>query len=77
MFARGEDFLDPVVKMRQADALAQAAFDVNFELPSPPAAPSVTATELDGQVILQWDYTAQQNNFLESYVADDPFAPDE
>ncbi len=54
VWALGADNLDSVGALRQADALAQAAFDVNFQLPPPPAAPDLTATALDGQVVLEW-----------------------
>ena len=75
VWARGQDNFDSVQKLKQADVLAQAAYDINFELPSPPNAPNVTATALDQQVILEWSNSPQSNNFLESYSAADPFAP--
>ncbi len=77
VWARGIDNLDSVAKLRQADALAQAAFDVNFELPAPPVSPEVSVTELDGQIVLEWANSSRSNNFLESYSESDPFAPDE
>ncbi len=77
VFSLGSDNLNSVTTLKQADALAQAAFDVNFELPSPPAAPQVSVTELDGQVVLEWSNTPRSNNYLESYTVRDPFAPDE
>ena len=77
VFSRGADNLNSVTTLRQADALAQAAFDVNFELPSPPSAPSVTVTETNGQIVLEWSNSPNGNNFLESYSERDPFAPDE
>ena len=77
VWARGADNFDSVAKLQQADELAQAAFDVNFELPAPPAAPDVVATPLDGQVVLEWSNSPRSNNYLESYVAEDPFAPDD
>ncbi|MFQ5570308.1 MAG: hypothetical protein ACE5G0_11575 [Rhodothermales bacterium] len=77
VWARGADHLDSVTEMFKADQLAQAAFDVNFELPSPPAAPNVTATAMDGRVLLEWENSTRSNNFLEAYRAEDPFAPDE
>ena len=75
VWARGVDNFDSVQKLKQADVLAQAAYDINFELPSPPNAPNVTATAMDQQVILEWGNSPQSNNFLESYSAEDPFAP--
>ncbi|MCH8959867.1 MAG: T9SS type A sorting domain-containing protein [Bacteroidetes bacterium] len=77
VWALGEDNFDSVRALREADALAQAAFDVNFQLPPPPAAPSLTATALDGQIILEWDNSTRSNNYLESYVQEDPFAPED
>ena len=77
VWARGTDNLDSITKLRQADALAQAAFDVNFELPQPPVSPQVSVTELNGQVILEWENSVRSNNFLESYSEADPFAPDD
>ncbi|GIV59253.1 MAG: hypothetical protein KatS3mg043_0342 [Rhodothermaceae bacterium] len=68
----GADNLDSVAKMRDADALAQAAFDANFQLPSPPNAPRVSVTQLDGSVILKWTNLPTDNNYLESYQAENP-----
>lgn len=74
VWAKGENNLDSVVKLRQADALAQAAFDANFQLPEPPAAPRVEVSELDGAVVLTWGYLPSDNNFLEQYEAFNPFS---
>ncbi|MFK7846092.1 MAG: T9SS type A sorting domain-containing protein [Rhodothermales bacterium] len=73
VWARGSDNLDSVTKLRQADALAQSAFDVNFVLPVPPAMPEVSVTEADGQIVLEWSNSPRGNNYLESYVEFDPF----
>jgi len=72
----GADNLDSVAKMKTADALAQAAFDANFEIPAPPNAPRVTVTEMDETVILKWDNLPTDNNYLEGYTAFNPFAFD-
>ncbi|MDX1547071.1 MAG: hypothetical protein R3247_08795, partial [Rhodothermales bacterium] len=77
VWARGNSNINSVAELRKADALAQAAFDVNFELPAPPAAPIVTATGIDNAVILEWDNLPRSNNYLEGYSAFDPFAPPE
>ncbi len=76
VWAQGENNFDSVQKLKIADGLAQAAFDVDFALPSPPAAPGVTATALDREVILEWSNSARSNNYLETYQAEDPFAPE-
>ena len=68
----GDDNLDSVRKMKEDDALAQAVFDINFELPSPPAGPRVTTTVSDGTVLLEWGYNPTDNNYLDSYAAVDP-----
>ena len=77
VWARGVDRFDSVQKLFAADELAQAAYDINFDLPSAPNAPDVTATPLDGSVILEWSNSPQSNNFLESYVVEDPFRPED
>ncbi|HMB89434.1 MAG TPA: T9SS type A sorting domain-containing protein [Rhodothermales bacterium] len=74
VWARGSDNLSSVTAMKAADALAQSAFDANFQIPAGPAAPRVTATELDEQVVLTWDYLPSDNNYLERYEVDNPFS---
>jgi hypothetical protein len=68
----GADNLDSVRKMKEDNALAQAVFDINFELPSPPAAPRVTTTIDSGTVLIEWGYRPTDNNYLNSYRVIDP-----
>ncbi|MYJ54810.1 MAG: hypothetical protein F4096_00035, partial [Rhodothermaceae bacterium] len=75
VWARGTDNFDSVQKMKEASALAQAAYDTDFQIPAPPAPPNVTITAVDGGAILEWTNSPQSNNFLESYRVEDPFAP--
>lgn len=77
VWAQGENNFDSVQKLKAADALAQDAFDVNFQIPGPPTAPSVATTVLDGEVILEWSNSARSNNYLDTYMAENPFAPPE
>jgi hypothetical protein len=81
----GADQYDSIVAMRAADALAQSAYDANFELPAAPDPPRVDldgdgvnelVSELDGRVILTWGYKPTDNNYLESYEAFNPFSFD-
>lgn len=73
----GTDHLNAVTQMKADDALAQAVFDIDFALPSPPAGPRVTVTELNNSVTLDWGYNPTDNNYLDSYVAIDPLlSPD-
>ncbi|MEZ4700677.1 MAG: T9SS type A sorting domain-containing protein [Rhodothermales bacterium] len=74
VFARGTDNLNSVAKLRQVDAAAQSAFDVNFDLPVPPNAPNVTVTALDGEVVLEWTNPSNSNNYLDSYAEFNPLA---
>ena len=77
IWAQGADNFDSVQKLKNASALAQSAYNIDFSLPSPPAAPKVTVTPRDGGAILEWTNSPQSNNFLESYQVTDPFAPDD
>ncbi len=77
IWARGENNHNSVTAMKQADELAQAAFDVNFEVPGPPDPPMLVATPADEAVILEWSYSPLSNNYLNSYSAEDPFTPDD
>ena len=74
VFAIGADNWDSVAKLRQVDAAAQSAFDVNFNLAQPPNPPVVTVTPLDGEVVLEWTNLPNSNNFLDSYSEFDPLA---
>ncbi len=76
VWAQAGDRLSSVAAMRRDDALAQAAFDANFELPGPPDAPRVTASTFDGTAILKWTNPPSSNNYLESYDVENPFLKD-
>ncbi len=73
----GNDNLDSVRQMKEDDALAQAVFDIDFALPSPPAGPRVTTTVGDGSVLIQWGYKPTDNNYLDSYNVIDPLLSDD
>ena len=68
----GDDNLDSVQQMKSDDALAQAVFDIDFELPSPPAGPRVSTTVDNGSVLIEWGYNPTDNNYLNSYNVIDP-----
>ena len=51
---RGSDRLNSIQVLRYYDRVAQALFDRNFVLPSPPPQPQVAATEQPGEIILHW-----------------------
>ncbi|NOT32546.1 MAG: hypothetical protein HOP12_00060 [Candidatus Eisenbacteria bacterium] len=48
--------------MKFYDTFAQSAFNADFDLPSPPLSPTVTATPLDGGVRLSWETNAESYN---------------
>ncbi|MEM6647745.1 MAG: hypothetical protein AAF730_15980, partial [Bacteroidota bacterium] len=73
VWARGADRLQSVEKLFFDNGQAQAAFDNDFFVPAPPAAPTLSADVSDGSVILEWGYTATQNNYLNSYDVQSPF----
>jgi len=72
VWALGSDNLNSVQAMFNADQLAQTAYNVGFELPTPPDAPTVTATELTGRLIINWSYNPTSNNYLGGYNVLDP-----
>jgi len=57
--ATGGDNLSSITVLRYFDTYAQFAYDLNFDLPSAPAGPSVTASARDKQIILNWGGNAQ------------------
>ncbi len=54
MAALGSDRLSSVSVLKFVDRFAQEAFDNLFELPKAPPAPPLTATEFNGEVLLNW-----------------------
>ncbi len=68
LIARGADHLSSITALKQADQLAQLAYDIQFALPPSPTSPTVVATELKSEIILNWD---DGLNAVESYVAED------
>ena len=52
--AMGGDRLSSVSVLKFYDRFAQNAFDVLFELPKAPPSPALSATELDGKILLNW-----------------------
>ncbi len=51
---QGVDRLSAVSLMKFYDQIAQVAYDNFFDLPTPPPSPSVTVSELDQQIVLDW-----------------------
>jgi len=52
--AQGSDPLNSIVALKDADRQAQVVFDLNFDIPSPPPAPSVFLRGRDGTIDIIW-----------------------
>lgn len=50
---------DDTTKLKAASDIAQTIYDNNFELATPPAAPTVTITQGDKYVVISWDRKAE------------------
>ena len=72
VWARGRDNLDSITELRKADAMIQRAFDLGFNLPDGPPAPTLSSVETNGGPSLRWssDNTAD----IEDYEAASPFS---
>jgi hypothetical protein len=64
---QGRDRLSSVKALKFYDESAQNAFDVDFNLPNPPAKPLVQGQGLDKKVILSWDAGSQVDDSASSY----------
>ena len=61
------DRLSAVGLLKFFDQEAQNAYDNFFKIPSSPDAPKVTASELDGKVVLLWDQDRESVKKIESH----------
>ena len=80
VFAQGQDNLDSITALRTADKIAQAAFDIGFDIPPPPPPPPLCvegdatltpgsgrcleAVTVAGQTTLVWGYPSTSPNYL-------------
>lgn len=69
----GDGRIGSVCLLYQADDIAQALFDNNFQLVEGPDAPDLEIVELDRELILNWSYkNPLSNNYRENYRQADP-----
>ena len=68
IIARGSDALSSVTALKEADKLAQLAYDIQFALPESPSSPSVSEGTTGDAIVLSWDDGV---NAAEGYVAED------
>ena len=71
IIAQGNSGTQSVELLKQADVIAQLAYDINFALPPSPTNPVVTVSTDNKAILLQWD------DLAESYEANDPIDVDE
>ena len=77
VWAQSVNRLASIAKLRQADVLAQGAFNANFDIPPPPDQPEVTVAPLSEEVVLTWENPPTSNNYLNSYDIESPFLVDQ
>lgn len=65
VIGQGTNRLTSIEVLRFYDQEAQQAYDLGFNVPSPPPAPNVTISELDRQILVQWEANAE--DFESSY----------
>lgn len=58
--ALGSDRLSSISVLKFTDRFAQEAFDNLFDLPKPPQSPVLSASEFDGQILLNWGENAAE-----------------
>ena len=73
VFSRGRDRLDSVRELKKDAAYVQNAFNAGFASPASPDPPRVSATSLDGAIVLTWENDPESNNYLDAYSVEDPF----
>ncbi len=64
----GVDRLSAISLLKFYDKVAQGAYDNFFQVPSPPPAPNVVATEMDHQILLNWGFDQDAVRATESSV---------
>ncbi|MGA9116612.1 MAG: T9SS type A sorting domain-containing protein [Bacteroidota bacterium] len=74
LIAVGADYLGSVVALKNADALVQTAYELNFGLAPPPLPPPVEARGLDQEVILFWGENDTLATSIEETSTLDPIA---
>jgi hypothetical protein len=70
--ARGADNNNSVTVLKQVDALAQLAYELNFVLAKAPSVPQVTVSERPNEVILTWNESSEFNDDGSPYESADP-----
>jgi len=82
VIAQGKNRLSSIDKLKFYDSQLQQAYNLNFDVPTPPVAPEVVVTEEDNQVMLTWAKNAEAYEQLgydfegyNVYIGDSPGGP--
>lgn len=68
IIGQGKDRLTSITALKFYDLFAQAAFDANFDLPSPPRRPAVRGAQLDDKLVLYWGKDSETGYDEEGYA---------
>lgn len=68
IIGQGKDRLTSITALKFYDLFAQAAFDANFDLPSPPTRPVVRGAQLDDKLVLYWGKDSETGYAEEGYT---------
>lgn len=71
LIARGSTNVNSVTLLKLIDQAAQKAYDLNFELPPVPPAPTVQVVQLNREVVLYWDADPRIENY-KAFAGSDP-----
>ncbi len=72
MVARGSSNTNSVTKLKEIDALAQMAYDLDFNLSQAPPAPRVQVSPMPNEIVLTWDERSEFNEDGSPYESEDP-----
>jgi hypothetical protein len=75
IIAQGTDYFTSITQLRLASDKAQTAYDIDFALPPSPAAPVMTATGLDKQIILTWEGSQELYEAVDNVDVDENLDP--
>ncbi len=74
VIAQGTDNLNSITELKRKDALAQIAYDLDFQLTPSPPAPASTIVEKDRKIALYWEKNAEAYDAVDPLIVgkDDP-----
>ncbi|MDA0986464.1 MAG: hypothetical protein O3A55_02520 [Bacteroidetes bacterium] len=61
VMGQGTDRLNSITALKQADKIAQDAFNDNFQVPSAPPLPTVKVSELPNKIVIDWSTNSDKS----------------